>query len=53
MICKPCRKGADWLDQGSAFPEDVTFAKTLHDKCKGCDCQHRVDLQAEGRSVRR
>lgn len=53
MICRPCRAGADWLNNESAFPEDVEYARTMHAACVGathCDCQHKVELQAAGKS---
>lgn len=51
MICRPCRDGADCITE--AFTEPRThypkLARTLalqfHALCRGCDCQHKVDLQ--------
>lgn len=51
MICKPCAQGADWLSQGLPYPGDVTIARSYHAKCPGCDCQHKVTAQAEGKSL--
>lgn len=48
MICKACAQGADHL----AKFRNREVAKQFHDICDGCDCQHRVELQAEGRSVK-
>ena len=57
MICEPCRKGADYLDiakhAGMDIEDDLPVAQDMHERCKGCDCQHRVELQMEGRSVRK
>lgn len=52
MICKDCAHAADSISQGPVIQEVVDYAKATHDLCQGCDCQHRVDLQVEGRSVR-
>ena len=51
VICKPCRQAADWVTFVSQFKSDVDHARVLHAKCKGCDCQHKVDLQVEGKSI--
>lgn len=59
MICKACAQGADYLTKITAARDDVALyqgdrviATRYHEFCDGCDCQHRVDLQVEGRSVR-
>ena len=55
MICSPCKRGADYLDiakYATLSPGDITIAKMEHEQCHGCDCQHRVELQAAGKSVK-
>lgn len=52
MICKPCRAGGD-VSRGLRLghigrygnpdaPREM--AESLHAECKGCDCQHRVNV---------
>lgn len=56
VICQPCRQGADWITNTSDAPEDIDWSRVLHGRCVGpsqCDCQHKVMLQATGKSVRR
>jgi len=36
MICSPCAVGAELNRRGDRY------AKDSHDKCKGCDCQHKT-----------
>ena len=58
MICEPCRKGADYISEIATSPDltlyqgDIGIAQRWHEHCEGCDCQHKVELQAHGRSVR-
>lgn len=51
MICKSCRDGADYVSGGGTILANAHF---MHRMCQGstrCDCQHRVEAQAEGKSV--
>lgn len=55
MICKACAQGADLIPaqlKVGLVETAIYMSKLQHEKCQGCDCQHRVDLQVEGRSVR-
>lgn len=52
MICKPCAEGADHLTKFN----NRAVATAYHATCAGptrCDCQHKVDLQAQGKAVQR
>jgi hypothetical protein len=52
MICRKCSKTAESLKQGLITPSE---AKEEHSICKGnthCDCQHRVDAQVQGKSIK-
>lgn len=51
VICPPCREGADWISNTSSHPVHVAYALDLHAACNGCDCQHKVELQAADKSV--
>jgi hypothetical protein len=31
----------------------LSYAKACHDDCEGCDCQHKVDVQAGGKTVQK
>lgn len=42
MICIPCRVGGD-LNKAGWYAE----AHYEHEKCKGCDCQHRTGGKVE------
>lgn len=60
MICKACAFGADLITEylSDPFPfempvEMVDAAGHHHEKCKGCDCQHRAAAQIEGKSIRK
>jgi hypothetical protein len=53
MICKSCQQGADYVSGGGGT---LANAHYFHRMCQGstrCDCQHRVEAQAEGKSVQR
>lgn len=52
MICKACADGADLVSRNSS-PGFVALAKESHGICVGCDCQHKVDAQVEGKALRR
>jgi hypothetical protein len=52
VICKPCAEGADHC----AKFKNVPVAQAYHALCPGpaaCDCQHKAELQAAGKSVQR
>lgn len=52
MICRSCRTGADHYSKFG----NVAAAKAYHATCLGpsaCDCQHKVERQAEGKTVAR
>lgn len=59
MICKPCARAADLLaarKAGTIWGVDycADIARIGHSECPGathCDCQHKVSLQAEGKST--
>jgi hypothetical protein len=56
MICKSCQKGADWLTSvidGGVPLQTLAYPKWCHDDCEGCDCQHKVDVQAGGKTVQK
>jgi hypothetical protein len=56
MICKSCQQGADWLAfvmDGEVRSGSLAYAKACHDDCEGCDCQHKVDVQAGGKTVQK
>jgi hypothetical protein len=54
MICVPCKRGGDASAKakGSTTKKRqrlalFAFAKRMHAKCIGCDCQHRVEGKRE------
>jgi hypothetical protein len=49
VICKPCASGADHY----AKFKQRAVADTYHQVCLGCDCQHRTDIQAAGKTTPR
>lgn len=56
MICKPCARGADVIAREGIALGWVSIARHQHDLCEGptrCCCQHKVDLQVQGKAVRR
>lgn len=56
MICKPCCMGADLITDSPAVTDGLflaeDIARSLHTECKGCDCQHNVDAQIQGKAIR-
>lgn len=60
VICKPCAAAADHVTERmttlgpwGARLGAVSVAVMMHRGCTGCDCQHKVSLQAAGKSVAR
>lgn len=59
MICQPCRKGADVIDEHRRYGHGsrsatLAVAQAYHALCKGrthCDCQHEIDRQVAGESI--
>lgn len=53
MICKSCQRGADYVTNGGAHLATAHFAHRMCEGSTRCDCQHRVEAQAEGKAVQR
>lgn len=66
MICLSCRTGADMvtaadtmtIEEGAQVTGARDLVVKLHAGCRGCECQHRYDLEritasqhADGRPV--
>ena len=49
MICRTCMYAADAVT-GSGR-KAANLAAAVHAECKGCDCQHDVAKQLEGRTT--
>ena len=48
-ICSSCARGADHCAKFG----NRKVALAYHAECKGCDCQHKVDIQLADKAVAR